>query len=264
MVAGTVLSDNRFSGSTILAAAPCDAPSLRPSAFPARRGERKDTMKQGWYNDDLRIYDLKTVNRIVQGNAVLRIGDVDPLSGKEITKEDVIAYCRIHNQQAERNKKNARREYTAAEKRARERDKEEIIADFCQKYGYNPCKETVRYLLEERWPDKYNVSISSYADDEENEEFGDRYLPLCSKSIEDELFDNIPDSVLTLREFAATLTGAHAEVYRLLLDQAGGNKVTQEQLAKRMGIPRRKFCIYVRELKDMYKEFVSLKNAGIV
>ena len=46
-------------------------------------------------------------------------------------------------------------------------------------------------------------------------------------------------------------------VYRLLLDQAGGNKVTQEELAESMGISRRKFCSYVRELKDMYKEYVA-------
>lgn len=82
-------------------------------------------------------------------------------------------------------------------------------------------------------------------------------MPLYTASVEEQLIDSVPDSVVTLREFAATLTGVHAEVYRLLLDQAGGNKVTQEELAKSMGISRRKFCSYVRELKDMYKEYVA-------
>ena len=40
--------------------------------------------------------------------AVIQVGSVDPSTGKEITKKDVIDYWTIHNQQAERNKQNAR------------------------------------------------------------------------------------------------------------------------------------------------------------
>ena len=232
-------------------------------------------MRDSYYNDDCRYYDLRKVDRIVQRflggdtgsrnkddkiplRAVVQVGSVDPSTGKEITKKDVIDYWTIHNQQAERNKQNSRKEYTEAEKRARKLDRQEIISNFRQRFGYDPDKGTVKYLLEERWPERYNLSIDQFVDAEEgDDEYADRCLPLYTESVEEQLIDSVPDTVVTLREFAATLTGVHAEVYRLLLDQAGGNKVTQEELAKSMGISRRKFCSYVRELKDMYKEYVA-------
>lgn len=232
-------------------------------------------MKEYYSNDDRRYYDLRKTDKIVLRflggdrrsfgeedkiplRAVIQVGSVDPSTGRVVTKKDVTEYLTIHNQQAERNKQNTRKEYTEAEKRARKLDRQEIITDFRKRFGYDPDKGTVGYLLEERWPERYNLSIDQFVDAEEgDEEYADRCLPLYTESVEEQLIDSVPDSVFTLREFAATLTGVHAEVYRLLLDQAGGNKVTQEELAKSMGISLRKFCSYVRELKDMYKEYVT-------
>ena len=143
------------------------------------------------------------------------LGDTDPVTGKPI--EDIRFFREYHkfsNRQAACNDKNIRVELTRKEKEERLNLRQHIAEEFEESNGYMPSEETLRYLLEEKWPLPYVMHIINDDDDSI-----DNDLDLADPSAEAAFPGNESDDTTALQEFARCLSGRLLDVYQAMLEK---------------------------------------------
>ena len=148
----------------------------------------------------------------------IRAGDPDPLSGEAVSEAWIKTYHRIRNREVYRNLKAERIPWTGREKALRLSERAAIAREFTLEYGYEPDSETVGYLLEERWGNRYHFHADLFSGTD-----GPRsLLTLADEQAQQAFPGNLPNDVCILCEFASALTGRLRDVYRLMLEKASG------------------------------------------
>jgi len=162
------------------------------------------------------VYNFVNADSNTPVHVRVSLGDMDPVTGKPI--EDIRFFRDYHtysNRQAAHNDKNIRVELTRKEKEERKELKKRIAEEFEEAYGYAPSKETLKYLLEEKWPLPYVMHIV----DEKEDDFSDSDLDFSDRMADAEFPGNESDDTLALREFAQCLSGRLLDVYRMMLER---------------------------------------------
>ena len=173
----------------------------------------------------------------------IRLGDIDPLTGKPITDVSFFTeYYRLVDHQVYANLKASRVDLTPEEKRRFTEEKTAFIKAFEEKYGYRPHRDDIRNALENRWPKTYHLSIQEMVNDEGDSK-ADQRMDL-SEPAPDPFDENIPADIAALRTVAASLTGRMADVYEaLLVKYAGGKeKITMTALAEKWHVSVTQIC----------------------
>ena len=169
-------------------------------------------------------------NSTVPVSCTIRLGDVDPLTGKLIDPEIFRRYHAIVDSEIYFNLKATHSEPMLQRRAKKQQIWEETRSDFIARFGYEPSTETLSYLIEEKM---INPNVRSLDDLSDRE--GGEFDPVIGSALRDEAAERSFDQVLEdmddvqpleiLHAYAASLTGRLADVYEaMILRYAGGER----------------------------------------
>ena len=114
------------------------------------------------------VYPDKPGEEPIWSSCTIRVGDLDPLSGRPVTREMIDAYYQYEDSQIRTNLRYERLELTKKEQAARREEKEAYRVEFREKHGYFPSKDDVLLHMEEVEPERWNIikllSVAMHAD----------------------------------------------------------------------------------------------------
>ena len=208
-------------------------------------------------------YRFVTDDGTTPSSCTIRLGDIDPLTGKPITDVSFFTeYYRLVDHQVYKNLKASRVDLTPEEKRRFNEEKTEFIKSFEEKYGYRPHRDDIRNALEDRWPKTYHLSIQEMINDDGDSK-ADQRMDL-SEPATDPFGEDTPADIAALRAVAASLTGRMADIYEaLLVKYAGGKeKITMTALAKKWHVSVTQICNDRDKIILMIREAIESAREG--
>jgi len=212
----------------------------------------------GLAGQDRITYTFLTDDDTTPCGCCIRTGDLDPVSGEPVSEVWIKTYHQIRTQEVYRNLKAERAPYTQWEKALRLEERRKIAKEFRMDYGYEPNEETVGYLLEEHWGNRYNLHMDLYDD------LDDPYcfIPMADKKAQQAFPGNLPEEVEILREFAATLTGRLSDVYCLMLEKysGGADPTMGKEIAEKWNVSPVMITKDQDRLKKMIRKYFAEKR----
>lgn len=210
-------------------------------------------------NQNTIVYNFVNDDYNTPARVRVSLGDIDPITGKPI--EDVRffrEYRTCNNRQAARNNKYIRIELTQKEKEERNKLKQRIAEEFEKAYGYAPPKDTLQYLLEEKWPLPYVMPITI----EEEDDFSDSDLDYSDRMAEAEFPGNESEDTAALRDFAKTLSGRLLDVYHVMLERidAGSERPLLISLAAKWNISPSQINKDQEKIRNMIRDYSLHKH----
>ena len=194
-------------------------------------------------------------------SAKVSLGDIDPLTGEQITDVTFFHESRIiHNEQVYQNKKARCVPLTDREKAMRRKFRKRLAEDFEQKYGYPPTKKMLNDLMAQKCPRTYRMEIDAQKFDDGDTK-SDRMTIFADRNTEN-ILRKIENGGLSLLEsFAETLDDREREMFDLLQMKSDGDNMYGmiNSLAEKWGIEqykvtRMKLRIGKKLLKYMKEE----------
>lgn len=178
----------------------------------------------------------------IPAESVVRLGDIDPMTGEPITD---VSWFHEYRKQTQReiyhNLKNAHGKMadSSEEKKQKEEEKERIRQAFEAEYGYCPSADTLEYLYEEKHPDSWVYSTDLFfkaSDRSGDDELED--LTLRDPAAEAAYGLDESDAVYRMREYAESLNPRQRDIYQAMLMkyQGGGIWITNQELAEKWGV----------------------------
>lgn len=192
------------------------------------------TVKKGILCNEIKYYGPEKHNTIryefvsgdpeIPSNVTISLGDMDPMTGEAITDVEVFReYNLQRNREVYDNLKTMRPEYTKEEKERRRLERLRIAEEFRAEYGYEPNPDTVRYLQEQRWKNRYVLHLDAIANDDDEDLDQDRISEMADPAAE-KAFRELEDREEYARvlAFAGTLEGRLKDVFMLMILEALG------------------------------------------
>lgn len=210
-------------------------------------------------NQNTIVYNFVNEDNNTPTHVRISLGDIDPITGNPI--EDIQffrEYRTCNNRQAARNNKHIRMELSQKEKEERNKLKQRIAEEFEEAYGYAPTKDTLQYLLEEKWPLPYVMPITI----EEEDDFSDSDLDYSDRMAEAEFPGNESDDTAAMQEFAKTLSGRLLDVYRVMLERidAGSERPLLISLAAKWNISPAQINKDQEKIRNMIRDYSLRKH----
>ena len=126
-----------------------------------------ETSFRAYADDTVFHYEFLDGDGEIPSSATIRLGDTDPMTGVRI--EDVTFFRADHTlarQQIRSSLKAACPPRTDKEEEKRKAEREDIRREFEQEYGYTPTKDTIRYIQEQRTPERATIHLESFRNEE--------------------------------------------------------------------------------------------------
>ena len=194
----------------------------------------------------------------IWSKCVIKAGDIDPLSGKPVSREMIEEYYRCEDSQIRTNLRYERLEFTKKEQAARRLEKEAYMMTFREEHGYFPSKDDVRLHMEEVEPVRWNMLLSTLVEKENEEEREDCTDRVEKLSVPFEEMDSEDDSVemQALLEVTANLTGRLALVWEAMyLRAAGGSeRLRFKDLAEMWNVSQKRVSEYRMKIEKMIRK----------
>ena len=184
------------------------------------------------------VFEFVTEDNITASSCTVRIGDKDPMTGETITNMEFYLkeYYKLDEHQVRKNVENIRAPYPEKLKEERERLKQKYIREFKQDHGYLPSKDDIRFYLEQKMPENYQMSYDAvrHEDGEPVYECGEEFL----YKDEDPFECDLPDCIEALRETISVLPDRLKDVYAAMLQRTAGGagRITFTDIAKRYNV----------------------------
>lgn len=178
------------------------------------------------------------------GGYIEKITIIEP--GKDgVTDAHIKLLHSMDDSEVYNNDKNVKPKRTAKEKAEIERDKQKIIREYIEKHGYEPGKEYIEYLVEERFPKNYNLSLDF---DNNGEIDPDKRL---IASIEDKSLSEEFEWSESMEYALSLLTEKQRVVIKLVVLE----EYSQSEVAKMMGISSPAVKKHLDKAKQVIKNF---------
>lgn len=170
---------------------------------------------------DMIRFEFLSDDGLIPSVCTVRLGDVDTVSGEPVTDVTIFReYYRLKDRQVRQNLKAERPERTDGEIARRNREKAALAEEFRRRWGYDPSADDLRYLLEDREVERWNLSLSVLVNEEDRDDCC-RHVELSTPADMDE---EVPVELQALRDVAASLSGRKAEVYEAMIQRAAGGR----------------------------------------
>ena len=225
-------------------------------------------MKKGIWCFDNRTANEKTETTLnyefvcgdeeIASTCRVSLGDVDPATGEEIVDRKVFREIRyIQYEQSYHNRYADCVPWTNSEKKERDEMRREIAEEFERDHGYAPDKDSLEWLLKNKWPKKYRVPLDALTSSEYGKTFKEYLLMLEDESAEDELMK----AECCLDDFAATLDDRERELFHLLQLKSQGfsihgmiNALADQWGVEQYQVSRMKKRIGMKLMKWLYED----------
>ena len=183
---------------------------IRCNEIMHRSGEGRDRIRFVFLTDDGNT----------PSSATVQLGDIDTVTGEAVTDVTIFReYYRLKDQQARKNLKVERPAYTKEEAARRKQARKEFAEEFRRRWGYEPSRDDLMYLMEEQ--KRWNLSLSALVnEDGEDRVYRHRGFSVFAVMEEEESIE-----MQALREVGESLTGRLAVVYEAMIQQKAGGKV---------------------------------------
>ena len=170
-------------------------------------------------NETSLFYQFVSGNKEIASSCRVTLGDMDPRSGERITDRTIFTELRhLQYIQAYYNRQEDCVSWTKREREAQDEMRHRITEEFVNNYDYAPDKDTLEWMLQEKWPKKYRVHMDGFTEGDDGENFRDSLLILEDRSAADDL----QKAECALDEFAETLDEREHELFNLLLLKSEG------------------------------------------
>ncbi len=212
--------------------------------------------KTGLARQNIIEYRFVSTDGNTPSRATIRLGDMDPITGMPI--EDIgffREYNSIRNSQVYYNNKNNKVPFTKEQKKARDEMQESLAEAFEQEYGYRPNRENLYWMMEEKWPTPYNVSIEGMI--AEDEAAFEKYPEFADREAQAAFPGEESDDTEALRAFSLRLEGRLADVFATMLEKAGAGAEQPEWqvLARKWGVSTAQISKDQKKIIRMIREY---------
>lgn len=212
-----------------------------------RCNETRNDAREG--RDRIR-YQFLSDDGVTPSVCTVQLGDIDTVTGEPVTDVTVFReYQRLKDQQVRKNLKAERPEYTKEEMARRKEAREAFEEEFRRRWGYEPSRDDLLYLMEE--PERWNMSVSILVnEDGKDHTFQHRELSEPATVEEEETVE-----MQALREVAASLTGRKAEVYQAMIQRAAGGqeRLRFSEIAKKWGVAPKQITMDQERIMEMVR-----------
>lgn len=206
-------------------------------------------------------YEFVTDDGITPSSCTVRLGDMDPLSGKQLT--DLTFFREYHamvDREIYRNL-NAVRERPSAERRAwREAELKRYIVEFKAEHGYAPSGDDLRFHLKQLEKERSVLSLDAMVNDEGESDM-DRNMAFSVPFVSD-LDNEIPLRMQALLDVAASLSGRKRDVLEAMIQEAAGGSARMRyvDVADKWDVKKAR----ISQDKNCIKEMVRKRAAELL
>lgn len=190
-------------------------------------------------NETLLKYKFVCGDEEIASSCRVSLGDVDPATGEKIVDREIFREIRyIQYDQAYHNRYENCVPWSKWEKEARNETRSQLAEEFIRDYGYAPDEDSLDWMLKEKWPNKYRVSIDAIPNSKSDEQFQD-----CLLLFEDTAASDAIQLVeCSLDEFEKTLNDRERELFHLLQLKSEGFSIhgAVNDLADKWGVEQYK------------------------
>ncbi len=213
-----------------------------------RCNETRNDSREG--RDRIR-YAFLSDDGVTPSSCTVQLGDIDTITGEPVTDVTIFReYYRLKDSQVRQNLKAERPEYTKEETARRRKARKEFAEDFRRRWGYEPSRDDLLYLMEEQ--ERWNLSLSVLVN-EEGRDHTCRHREFSEPTVFDE---EESMEMQALREVAASLTGRDAEVFEGMFQRAAGGKerIRFSEIADKWGVSQKTIHEAQEKIKRMIRK----------
>ena len=214
-----------------------------------------------WFNfvtgDDIEppLYPDKPGEEPIRSVCVVKVGDIDLLSGQMITQELLDAYYKLEDAQIRKNLNYQRYEFTKEEQAGRRKIKKKYMAEFREGHGHFPSEDDVKFYMEMHEPERWNILISTLVEKEDKDDMTDREKKLSIPLVKMDSEENSAE-MRAMQEVAASLTGRLEVVWEAMLQRAAGGteRLRFKDLADMWDVSQERVSQYRKRIERMIKK----------